>query len=75
MLLGGNSSGDSGTKHSGSGHDPCSSGTSSPHADPNQSYQAQLLKPQHQNAYPQYPPGMLHCLKLIVLLVTQLILA
>lgn len=59
MLLGGTSSGESCTKHSGSsGHEGCSSGTSSPHVDTVQAYNAQLLKPQHQNAYPQYPPGL-----------------
>lgn len=49
MILGG-SSGESCTKHS----EGCSSGTSSPHSDPNQSYSAQSKQTQH--AYPQYPP-------------------
>lgn len=58
MLIGGTSSGDSYTKHSSSGLiDPCSSGTSSPHADPTQPYIGAQIKAQQQNAYPQYPPG------------------
>lgn len=51
MLLAG-SSGDSCTKHS----EGCSSGTSTPHSDPNHPYTTQS-KQNGQNAYPQYPPG------------------
>lgn len=51
MLLGG-SSGDSCTKRS-DGH---SSGTSSPHSDPNQSFNSQSKNGQH--AFPAYPPGL-----------------
>lgn len=54
MLIGG-SSGESCTKHS----EGCSSGTSSPHSDPNQSYTGPQKQTQH--AYPQYPPGKNIC--------------
>lgn len=60
MIIGG-SSNDSCTKHSSSStHEPCSSGTSSPHSDAQQAYGIQakpcLAQPQH--AYPQYPPSI-----------------
>lgn len=60
MLIGGSTGGDSCTKHSSSGHELCSSNTSSTtHSDPQQSYSVQAKQLQNQHAYPQYPPSKL----------------
>lgn len=57
MLINGTSSGESCTKHSNSSHNPCSSGTSSPHFDPTTGYCSQNKQIIPQHAYPQYPQG------------------